>query len=174
MWYEIERKDVYKDFYNVKDKFDFSDYLENSKFYDKTSTKIITKFEDEASGVPIIEFIGLRSKMYSCIPSKDSILKMEKYDIKWLKLLIFERHVQTLTQEGGGGCIECTCTPHLIKRSAQSDKIRQDKNNQRKGINESTFLCFLKIRSSLKCPPPPPAGKAAYAPDVYKRSNTSL
>ena len=28
--YEIETKDVYKDFFNDKDKFDFSDYNENS------------------------------------------------------------------------------------------------------------------------------------------------
>ena len=63
--YEIEAKDVYKDFWNDKDKFDNSDYDESSQFFDKTNKKVIGKFKDEAAGIPIIEFIGLRSKMYS-------------------------------------------------------------------------------------------------------------
>ena len=69
--YEIEAGDVYKDFWNDKDKFDNSDYPENSKFYDKSNKKVIGKFKDEAAGVPIIEFVGLRSKMYSYIKDND-------------------------------------------------------------------------------------------------------
>ena len=65
--YEIQTKDVYKDFFKDKNKFDFSDYQENSKFYDKTNKKVIGKFKDEAAGQTITEFIGLRSKMYSYI-----------------------------------------------------------------------------------------------------------
>ena len=63
--YEIETKDVYQDFWNDKDRFDNSDYLENSPYFDKTNKEVIGKFKDEAAGVPICEFIGLRSKMYS-------------------------------------------------------------------------------------------------------------
>ena len=65
--YEIEAKDVYKDFWNDKDKFDNSDYPESSPYFDKTNKKVIGKFKDEAAGVPISEFVGLRSKMYSYI-----------------------------------------------------------------------------------------------------------
>ena len=65
--YEIESKDVYKDFWNDKDKFDNSDYSESSPYFDKTNKKVIGKFKDEAAGVPICEFVGLRSKMYSYI-----------------------------------------------------------------------------------------------------------
>ena len=63
--YEIEAKDVYKDFWN--DKFDNSDYSESSTYFDKTNKKVIGKFKDEAAGLPIGEFVGLRSKMYSYI-----------------------------------------------------------------------------------------------------------
>ena len=63
--YEIEAKDVYKDFFKDIDKFDNSDYPEYSPFFDKQNKKVIGKFKDEAAGVPIIEFVGLRSKMYS-------------------------------------------------------------------------------------------------------------
>ena len=65
--YEIEAKDVYKDFWNDKDKFDNSDYSESSTYFDKTNKKVIGKFKHEAAGVPIVEFVGLRSKMYSYI-----------------------------------------------------------------------------------------------------------
>ena len=65
--YEIEAEDVYQDFWNDKDRFDNSDYPESSPYFDKTNKKVIGKFKDEASAVPITEFIGLRSKMYSYI-----------------------------------------------------------------------------------------------------------
>ena len=65
--YEIEAKHVYKDFFKNKDKFDNSDYPEYSPFFYKENKKVIGKFKDEAAGIPIIEFVGLRSKMYSYI-----------------------------------------------------------------------------------------------------------
>jgi len=65
--YEIEAEDVYKDFWNDKNKFDNSDYPENSQYFDKTNKKVIGKFKGEACGIPIVEFVGLRSKMYSYI-----------------------------------------------------------------------------------------------------------
>ena len=63
--YEIEAEDVYKDFWNDKDIFDNSDYHESSPYFDKTNKKVIGKFKDEAAGIPICEFVGLRSIMYS-------------------------------------------------------------------------------------------------------------
>ena len=65
--YEIEAEDVYKDFWNNKDMFDNSDYPENSPYYCNAIKKVIGKFKDEACGVPITEFVGLKSKMYSYI-----------------------------------------------------------------------------------------------------------
>ena len=63
--YEIEAEDVYRDFWNDKDKFDNSDYPQDSQYFDKTNKKVIGKFKDEAACIPITEFVGLRSKMYS-------------------------------------------------------------------------------------------------------------
>ena len=76
--YEIEAKDVYKDFWIDKDKFDNSDYLESSPYFDKTNKKVIGKFKDEAAGVPISEFVGLRSKMYSYIKDNQQGSKTAK------------------------------------------------------------------------------------------------
>ena len=58
--YEIETKDVYKDFWKDKNKFDNSDYPESSPYFDKSNKKVIGKFKDEAAGIPINEFVGLR------------------------------------------------------------------------------------------------------------------
>ena len=65
--YEIEAEDVYKDFWNDKDMFDNSDYPESSPYYCNANKKIIGKIKDEAYGIPITEFIGLKSKMYSYV-----------------------------------------------------------------------------------------------------------
>ena len=65
--YEIETEDVYKDFYEDKNFFDFSDYPLNSKFFDPTNKNVIDKMKDEFKGSIISEFGGLKSKMYSLI-----------------------------------------------------------------------------------------------------------
>ena len=66
--YEIETEDVYKNFWRDKDMFDNSDYPESSLYYCK---KIIGKFKDEACGIPITEFIVLKSKMYSYVKDNE-------------------------------------------------------------------------------------------------------
>ena len=57
--YEIEAEDVYQDFWYDKDKFNNSDYPENSPYYDTSNKTVIGKFKDEAAGTSIVEFIGL-------------------------------------------------------------------------------------------------------------------
>ena len=76
--YEIEAEDVYRDFWNDKDRFDNSDYPESSPYFDKTNKKVIGKFKDEAAGIPITEFVGLRSKMYSYIKDNQKVEKTAK------------------------------------------------------------------------------------------------
>lgn len=63
--YEITAKEVYKDFQADKEKFDNSDYPQDSPYFDKARKNVFGKFKDEAAGIAITEFIGLRSKMYS-------------------------------------------------------------------------------------------------------------
>ena len=63
--YEIETPDAYADFLQNKDIFDNSDYNKKSPFYFDHNKKVIGKFKDEAAGIPVTEFVGLRSKMYS-------------------------------------------------------------------------------------------------------------
>ena len=43
--------------------FDFSEYPDNLRFYDVKNQKVIGEMKDEIKGVPIAEFVELKSKM---------------------------------------------------------------------------------------------------------------
>ena len=62
---EIETDDIYQDMKKHKELFDFSGYPKDHACYDPTNNKVIGKFKDETNGEPIVEFVGLRPKMYS-------------------------------------------------------------------------------------------------------------
>lgn len=88
--HEIETEDVYNDFWADKDKFDYSDYKENSPFFDKTNKKVIGKFKDEAAGEIITQFIGLRSKKYSYIKDNNQNSKTAK----GIKKIVIKKDIQ--------------------------------------------------------------------------------
>ena len=76
--YHIETEDVYSDFFGDRELFDNSDYPSDSKFYFSENKKVIGKFKDETAGVPIREFIGLKSKMYSISLDNEKFNKKAK------------------------------------------------------------------------------------------------
>ena len=65
--YEIKTNDVYKDFYEDNDLFDFSDYPKDSTVFDLVNKKVISKMKDEFKGKIISEFVRLKPKMCSLI-----------------------------------------------------------------------------------------------------------
>ena len=54
-----------------KEFFDLSNFPKNSKYFCNDNKKLPGKMKDEYGGIPIYEFIGLKSKMYS-IRSKNN------------------------------------------------------------------------------------------------------
>ena len=62
---EIKSENVHEEFFKWKDLFDFSNYSKHSKFFHETNKKVIGKMKDEFGKVIVIEFVGLKSKMYS-------------------------------------------------------------------------------------------------------------
>ena len=62
--YEIKSEDVCEEFFKQKHLFDFSSYLKDSKFFDETNKKVISKVKDKSERKIIDEFVGLKSKMY--------------------------------------------------------------------------------------------------------------
>ena len=65
--YEIKSEDVYEELFKHKRLLDFSNYPEDSKFFDSTNKKVIEKMKEVFEGKAIGEFVGLKSKMYSII-----------------------------------------------------------------------------------------------------------
>ena len=69
--YEINSEDVYEQCFRDKELFDFSGYPKDSKYCDSSNKKIVGKMKDESDGVKIVEFVGLKSNMYSLISVDD-------------------------------------------------------------------------------------------------------
>ena len=65
--YEISgiNEDLYKILSLNKSHFDFSDYPEEHICFDESNKKVLGKFKYEASGAILLEFIGLRPKLYT-------------------------------------------------------------------------------------------------------------
>ena len=78
--YEIKTEDVYEDFYQDKNLFDFSDYPLDSNFFDPVNKKVIGKMKDEFKERIISEFVRLKSKMYSLISVDDE--EVTKADVQ--------------------------------------------------------------------------------------------
>ena len=58
--YEIKEEDVYEDFYEDKNLFDFSDFLLDSRFFDPVNKKVIGKMKDNFKRKMISKFAGLK------------------------------------------------------------------------------------------------------------------
>ena len=65
--YEIKNGNVYNQAFKDKHLFDFSGYSKNSVYYDNSNKKVLRKMKDELNGNKIVEFVGLKPKMYSLI-----------------------------------------------------------------------------------------------------------
>ncbi|GFT03820.1 uncharacterized protein NPIL_449551 [Nephila pilipes] len=65
--YEIETDYIYKDVGENLDVYDTSDYSQDHALCSEKNKKRIGCFKDEMNSKPIIEFVGLRTKMYSML-----------------------------------------------------------------------------------------------------------
>jgi len=68
--YEVIDDDICKGMYELKDKFDFSEYPSNHPLYSKDNMKVVGKFKDECNGLLMLSFTGLRPKLYSFLYEK--------------------------------------------------------------------------------------------------------
>ena len=72
LMYEIKTGNVYEDFSNDKEMFDFNNYLTKSKRHDNSNKLVIGKMKDETACATIEELVGLKSKMYSFLVDNNS------------------------------------------------------------------------------------------------------
>jgi ribosome-binding factor A len=73
----IETPNIYDDMLRNPELYDTSDYPTHHRLYSTLNKKVVGKFKDECCGNPIVEFTGLRPKMYS--------IKMLDHEIKKAK-----------------------------------------------------------------------------------------
>ena len=78
LMYEIKTEDVYEDFSNGKEMFDFSNYSPKSKYYDNSNKLVVDKMKAETAGVLIEEFVGLKPKINSSLVDDNSEHKKAK------------------------------------------------------------------------------------------------
>lgn len=67
---EIESQSWYDELKAFPDRlhwFDFSNYPTDHRYYDTGVKEVYGHFKDETKGDPIVEFVGLKAKMYSCM-----------------------------------------------------------------------------------------------------------
>ena len=68
---KIEAGSVYEDFYKDKQLLDFRNYPKNSKYYNNSNNLVVTKMKDQTRDVPIKDFEGLKSKIYTFITKEN-------------------------------------------------------------------------------------------------------
>ena len=91
--YEIKTKDFYKDInLDIEKRFDTSDFPSNHPSGIKTrlNSKVLGMFKDEAGGKQIVEFVGLRAKLYSYKMLDGS----EDKKCKWMTMNVTKRSIQ--------------------------------------------------------------------------------
>jgi len=91
--YAISTEDVYQDMMRDKHLFDTSEYDPEHPLYSTENKKVLGKMKDETHGIPIQEFVGLKSKMYSMIYEEDGKLT-EKKTAKGIKKSVIKHHTK--------------------------------------------------------------------------------
>jgi hypothetical protein len=76
--YEVHTANVYKDMYEMREHFDFSEYARTSPFYSDENKLVVGKMKDEYKGVVIKSFVGLAPKMYSILTVENKEKKTAK------------------------------------------------------------------------------------------------
>ena len=77
--YEYKTDNAYKDFYEDKNLFDFSDYPQDSKFFVLCNKKLNGKMKDEFKGEIFKEFFGLKPEMHSLVDVNGEEIKKAKW-----------------------------------------------------------------------------------------------
>ena len=96
----VNTKDIIKDLKNLEDLLDFSNLNESQELFSNKNKKVIGKFKIQTRrNVWIVEFVSLRSKMYSFKCGDDSRNKIKEVSKSYLKNIKFEEYKKRLDGE---------------------------------------------------------------------------
>jgi len=140
--YEIKNQDIYEIMKNNKDEFDLSNFTNN--LYDGTNKKVIGKFKDESADSPIIEFVGLRSKVYSYLTNDDHNSKKNK----GIKKSVVEKFI---THNDYKECLFNKTEKYIVQNTFRSFKHNIYTVSQRKkglsGTDDKVYICDDNINT---------------------------
>ena len=87
--YSIKTDDFYDDMKTLIHHLDTSSYPKDHPLYSPKNAKVLGKFKDECNAVAPLEFVGLRSKMYSLLVSR----QLTKMTAKGIKKTYIKNHI---------------------------------------------------------------------------------
>jgi len=96
--YHVHTEDIYKDMLSDADLFDTSDYPKSHFLHSDANKKMLGKMKDETNGIPILEVVGLKSKMYSILLS-DQSNKITCKGIKKSEAITHQRYKDALFKQ---------------------------------------------------------------------------
>lgn len=100
--YAIETHDIYEDMKQNINRFDTSDYPSDNLYnLPQVNKKVPGLMKDEGAGKLLLEFVGLRAKMYACKYQDSNIIKKAKgvQGSVLIQQILFEDYVKCLLQD---------------------------------------------------------------------------
>jgi hypothetical protein len=97
--YHIFTDDLYRDMLEYRHLLDTSAYPQDHPLHSTTNAKVIGKMKDECHGKPPLEFVGLRSKMYSLLTYDKKLSKRTAKGVKnryLVKNVLHDAYLRTL------------------------------------------------------------------------------
>ena len=89
--YSIRTPDFYRDMGSMLELFDTSEYPSDHPLCSCMNAKVLGKMKDECFSIPAVEFVGLRSKMYSLLVNRN---ESAKKTAKGIKRSFVKKHVR--------------------------------------------------------------------------------
>ena len=136
---DVKTEDIYEDFAQDKDLYDFSDYPKDHPLYSTHNKKVIGKFKDEMGGEPVSEFIGLQAKMYYVSTASKEIKRAKGIN----KAVVDQEVTRTQYKQAldEGKTFEHTCPrfqskQHVVKTVGVQKKSLCHHNTKRVGKDE--------------------------------------
>ena len=124
LMYEIKTEDVYEDFSNHKEIFDFSNYWAKSKYYDDSKKLVIGKMKDQIGGAAIEEFVGWNPKMYLFLPDNNEHKKTNRVNRNIVTTICNKEYKDVLLNSN-------KCLRHTMNSIQSADhRIGTHKNNK--------------------------------------------
>jgi hypothetical protein len=90
--YHLFNNDVYRDMLDYHALLDTSSYSRDHPLYSSDNMKVIDKIKDECNGKPPLEFVGLRSEMYSFLTYDEHMAKRTAKGVKQRYVSKYFRH----------------------------------------------------------------------------------